>query len=121
MPIFWSQPGLNVSLALKPPLHPNVKPVVLNRPPPQPPPPTPSPNLKVGQHRVHLTREYEASQPAFDRHVNALIDEYGKQAFVSLLNKKTGENILNSLFERHVEDTAFPVEFHAFDVHAAAR
>jgi hypothetical protein len=77
--------------------------------------------FQVGQHRVHLTREYEATQPAFDRHVNSQIDEYGKQAFVSLLNKKTGENVLNSLFERHVEDTAFPVEFHTFDVHGACR
>jgi hypothetical protein len=47
--------------------------------------------------------------------------EYGPQTFVSLLSKKQGEHILNSLFERHVAETPHEVEFFTFDLHASMK
>jgi len=35
--------------------------------------------MQVGAHKVRLTREFEATQPAFDRHIDKLMTAYGEQ------------------------------------------
>ncbi|EDQ85859.1 uncharacterized protein MONBRDRAFT_28797 [Monosiga brevicollis MX1] len=86
VPIFWSQPGLN-----------------------------------VGQHKVQLTREFAATQPAFQRHFDQLAAAYGHTVIVSLLGLKGGEYTLESQFEKHASTYDPDMPFVHFDVHAKCR
>lgn len=53
---------------------------------------------------MRLSRGYEASKPAFDRHMKKIKDHYGKQAIVnllgtSLIGSKEGEAMLSQEFQ----------------------
>lgn len=60
--------------------------------------------FKVGSHKVKLSRGYEASKSAFDRHMSMIKDRYGKQVIVNLLGSsvigsKEGEAMLSHDFQ----------------------
>ncbi|XP_022094958.1 synaptojanin-1-like isoform X2 [Acanthaster planci] len=57
------------------------------------------PGLQVGSHRVRMARGYEASAPAFDRHISMIKTQYGDQVIVNLLGSKEGEDLLSKAFQ----------------------
>lgn len=79
------------------------------------------PGLNVGSHKVKILRGFEATQPAFDRHLDTLLRRYGEQAFVSLLSKKEGEHYLESAMVKHLSDSPHDVPLIQFDVHQQCR
>ncbi|XP_053984713.1 synaptojanin-1 [Hylaeus volcanicus] len=64
------------------------------------------PGIQVGSHKVKISRGFEASAPAFDRHMNMIKQRYGQQVIVNLLGSsgigsKEGEAMLSQLFQTH--------------------
>ncbi|XP_033341433.1 synaptojanin [Megalopta genalis] len=64
------------------------------------------PGIQVGSHKVKISRGFESSTPAFDRHVNMIKQRYGQQVIVnllgsSLIGNKEGEAMLSQLFQNH--------------------
>lgn len=60
--------------------------------------------FKVGSHKVKMSRGFEASASAFDRHLQMIKERYGNQVIVnllgsSLIGSKEGEAILSQLFQ----------------------
>jgi len=45
-----------------------------------------------------MSRGYEASAPAYDRHLLLQKQQYGKQVIVNLLGRKAGEHNLSDAF-----------------------
>lgn len=45
-----------------------------------------------------MSRGYEASAPAFERHLGAIKQQYGEQVIVNLLGQKEGEHMLSQAF-----------------------
>eukprot|EP00111_Clytia_hemisphaerica_P009128 TCONS_00026809-protein len=70
------------------------------------------PGVQVGSHKVKLSRGYEASSAAFDRHLSTLKRLYGYQLLINLLGSKEGEAILSQAFRNHLKDSK-----HNFDTH----
>ena len=54
---------------------------------------------QVGSHKIKMSRGYEASAPAFDRHLSLLKQRYGDQVIVNLLGIKEGEHSLSQHFQ----------------------
>lgn len=84
--------------------------------------------VQVGAHRIKLSREYEASKVAFDKHMTLLRQRYGFVAVVNLLSgtaggsKNDGEAFLNSEFQQHHQDSSHnDVPHIIFDYHAECR
>ncbi len=46
-----------------------------------------------------MSRGYEASAPAFDRHIQLIKKRYGEQIVVNLLGCKEGEHMLSQQFQ----------------------
>ncbi|XP_006622972.1 synaptojanin-1 [Apis dorsata] len=64
------------------------------------------PGIQVGSHKVKISRGFEASAPAFNRHLNIIKERYGQQIIVnllgsSLIGSKEGEAMLSQLFQTH--------------------
>lgn len=64
------------------------------------------PGVQVGSHKVKLSRGFEASEFAFDRHMSLMKIRYGRQVIVnllgtSLIGSKEGEAMLSKEFQRH--------------------
>lgn len=62
------------------------------------------PGVQVGSHKVRISRGYEASKTAFDRHMKTIKERYGKQVIVnllgtSLIGSKEGEATLSQEFQ----------------------
>ncbi|KAG8227890.1 hypothetical protein J437_LFUL008204 [Ladona fulva] len=62
------------------------------------------PGVQVGSHKVKMSRGYEVSAPAFDKHLSLIKERYGHQAIVnllgsSLIGSKEGEAVLSQLFQ----------------------
>ncbi len=57
------------------------------------------PGVQVGSHKVKMSRGFEASAPAYDRHFKLLKHYYGDGLIVDLLGKKEGEKILGQAFK----------------------
>ncbi|XP_047125274.1 synaptojanin-1 isoform X1 [Hydra vulgaris] len=68
--------------------------------------------VQVGAHKVKMSRGYEASSPAFERHLSNLKHIYGYQLLVNLLGHKGGEAILSNSYKDHLKDSS-----HSFDTH----
>lgn len=85
------------------------------------------PGVQVGSHKVRLSRGYEASKPAFDRHMKMIKERYGQQAIVnllgtSLIGSKEGEAVLSQEFQKHHKDSAHvDVPHIVFDYHQECR
>lgn len=64
------------------------------------------PGIQVGSHKVKISRGFETSAPAFDRHLEMIKKRYGQQVIVnllgsSLIGSKEGEAMLSQLFQTH--------------------
>jgi len=46
-----------------------------------------------------MSRGYESSAPAFDRHLALQKQQYGHQVIVNLLGNKEGEHVLSQAFQ----------------------
>lgn len=86
------------------------------------------PGVQVGSHKVRLSRGFEASRPAFERHMRQMRERYGGQAIVnllgtSLIGSKEGEAMLSQEFQRqHKESSAADDVPHVvFDYHQECR
>lgn len=85
------------------------------------------PGVQVGSHKVKLSRGFEASRSAFDRHMTTMKARYGKQAIVnllgtSLIGSKEGEASLSNEFQRHhKESNHVDVPHIVFDYHQECR
>ena len=54
--------------------------------------------VQVGKHKVKMSRGFEASAPAFDRHLLLQKQQYGQQVIVNLLGRQEGEHSLSDAF-----------------------
>lgn len=85
------------------------------------------PGVQVGSHKVKLSRGFEASRSAFDRHMTTMKARYGKQAIInllgtSLIGSKEGEAMLSNEFQRHhKESNHTDVPHLVFDYHQECR
>eukprot|EP00794_Sanderia_malayensis_P016728 gene16728-18422_t len=70
------------------------------------------PGIQVGSHRIKFSRGFEASSPAFDRHIGSLKALYGYQLLVNLLGRKEGEHALSMAYKDHLKNSK-----HSFDTH----
>uniref|UniRef100_A0ABD2WZA8 phosphoinositide 5-phosphatase n=2 Tax=Trichogramma kaykai TaxID=54128 RepID=A0ABD2WZA8_9HYME len=64
------------------------------------------PGVQVGSHKIKISRGFEASSPAFNRHFNLVKKRYGQQVIVnllgtSLIGSKEGEALLSQLYQSH--------------------
>ncbi|KJE94431.1 synaptojanin-PB [Capsaspora owczarzaki ATCC 30864] len=60
------------------------------------------PGVQVGSHKVRLSRGFEATAPAFSRHIERQLDIYQRMWLVNLLGSKEGEKLLTDTYESHV-------------------
>nr|CAD7588646.1 unnamed protein product [Timema genevievae] len=86
------------------------------------------PGVQVGSHKVKMSRGFEASTSAFDRHFAMLKERYGLQVVVnllgsSLIGSKEGEAVLSQLFQAHHKSSphANDVAHIIFDYHQECR
>uniref|UniRef100_A0A182J0G8 phosphoinositide 5-phosphatase n=1 Tax=Anopheles atroparvus TaxID=41427 RepID=A0A182J0G8_ANOAO len=85
------------------------------------------PGVQVGSHKVKLSRGFEASRAAFDRHMRTMKARYGQQAIVnllgtSLIGSKEGEAMLSNEFQRHHRESEHTDVPHlVFDYHQECR
>ncbi|XP_036332879.1 synaptojanin-1 [Rhagoletis pomonella] len=85
------------------------------------------PGVQVGSHKVKLSRGFEASAAAFDRHMTMMKQRYGYQAIVNLLGtsmigSKEGEAMLSNEFQRHHSMSTHKDVAHViFDYHQECR
>lgn len=86
------------------------------------------PGVQVGSHKVKLSRGYEASTSAFNRHMDTMKLRYGKQAIVnllgtSLIGSKEGEALLSNEFQKHHQESMhnLDVPHIVFDYHQECR
>ncbi|KAI8520793.1 Synaptojanin-1 [Branchiostoma belcheri] len=81
------------------------------------------PGIQVGSHKVRMSRGYEASAPAFDRHFDTLKEKYGDQVVVNLLGNKEGEAMLSRQFVSHHKNSHHwqDVPHVVFDYHQECR
>lgn len=59
-----------------------------------------------------MSRGFEASTPAFERHILNLKNLYGYQLLINLLGRKEGEAILSAAYREHLKKSS-----HSFDTH----
>eukprot|EP01147_Barroeca_monosierra_P003317 gene3317-6001_t len=75
----------------------------------------------VGHQKPQLTREFEATKPAFDKHMEQLTQTYGEQTLISLLGYKSGERLLQENYRRHALASMFVEQLHHIDIGAICR
>lgn len=76
--------------------------------------------VQVGAHRLKISREYEVSHPAFDRHLASIQHLYGKQVLISLVSYKDAEQVVGRMYKAHHKNSLFhdQIPYVAFDFHA---
>lgn len=85
------------------------------------------PGVQVGSHKVKLSRGFETSAAAFDRHMSMMKERYGYQTVINLLGtslvgSKEGEAMLSNEFQRHHGMSAHKDVPHIiFDYHQECR
>ncbi|XP_018568714.1 synaptojanin-1 [Anoplophora glabripennis] len=85
------------------------------------------PGIQVGSHKVRISRGYEASKAAFNRHMGTIKERYGKQVIVnllgtSLIGSKEGEATLSQEFQKHHKESPHTDVPHiVFDYHQECR
>ncbi|XP_059468868.1 synaptojanin-1 [Neocloeon triangulifer] len=86
------------------------------------------PGVQVGSHKVKMSRGYEVSGPAFERHMDCMKERYGHQVIVNLLGSslvgsKEGEAMLSQLFQAHHKASSLhrEVPHLIFDYHQECR
>ncbi|KAL4225388.1 Synaptojanin-1 [Mactra antiquata] len=78
------------------------------------------PGIQVGSHKVKMSRGYECSAPAFERHLSAIKQQYGEQVIINLLGLKEGEHMLSQAFHNHHKASRFSLDIPLimFDYHS---
>ncbi|EJF56616.1 inositol polyphosphate phosphatase [Dichomitus squalens LYAD-421 SS1] len=80
--------------------------------------------LQTFGQRIQITRP-QASQPAFDRHFAALVEEYGAVHAINLLGTKENEAALTGAYTRHISiarnSVGDTIGITNFDFHAAVK
>lgn len=85
------------------------------------------PGIQVGSHKVKMSRGYDASTSACDRHFSSLKRTYGSLIVVNLLGSSLiggseGEATLSNAFQKHLNDSAHSdVVQIIFDYHQEVR
>ncbi|XP_011503811.1 PREDICTED: synaptojanin-1 isoform X1 [Ceratosolen solmsi marchali] len=85
------------------------------------------PGIQVGSHKIKISRGFEVSAPAFDKHFVLLKKRYGQQLILNLLSSsltgnKEGETMLSELFQCHQNNSQHSDIPHiAFDYHQECR
>ncbi|CAH0562090.1 unnamed protein product [Brassicogethes aeneus] len=85
------------------------------------------PGVQVGSHKVRVSRGYESSKSAFNRHMATIKDRYGNQVIVnllgtSLIGSKEGEATLSQEFQKHHKESGHTDVPHiVFDYHQECR
>ncbi|XP_050497506.1 synaptojanin-1 isoform X1 [Diabrotica virgifera virgifera] len=85
------------------------------------------PGVQVGSHKVRISRGYETSKAAFNRHMTTIKARYGKQIIVnllgtSLIGSKEGEANLSQEFQKHHKESIHSDVPHiVFDYHQECR
>jgi synaptojanin len=85
------------------------------------------PGVQVGSHKVKLSRGFEATHPAFDRHITMMKSRYGRFVVCnllgsSLIGSKEGEAMLSNEFQKHHEMSVHKDIPHiVFDYHQECR
>ncbi|CAG9816875.1 unnamed protein product [Phaedon cochleariae] len=85
------------------------------------------PGVQVGSHKVRISRGYEASKSAFNRHMDTIKERYGKQVILnllgtSLIGNKEGEATLSQEFQKHHKESSHSDISHiVFDYHQECR
>ncbi|KAJ9087448.1 Inositol-1,4,5-trisphosphate 5-phosphatase 1, variant 2 [Entomophthora muscae] len=74
-------------------------------------------------HRIQMTRGLDATQPAYDLHVEWLAGRYGGTHIINLLGQRenSAEATLSQRFERLVADGRAKASFTSFDFHAMCK
>ncbi|XP_062512889.1 synaptojanin-1-like isoform X2 [Corticium candelabrum] len=79
------------------------------------------PGFQTGSHKIKMSRGYEASAPAFERHFTELLTRYGPQLIINLLGLKEGESMLSSSYVDHLKHSRYSnsddIHFISFDYH----
>ncbi|EPZ31706.1 DNase I-like protein [Rozella allomycis CSF55] len=77
------------------------------------------PGLQVGGHKIQITRSIAATQPAFDRHFEDLINQYDNVHIIDLLSQRDGnaEELLGNAYRIQTENCGMPITRTAFDFH----
>lgn len=84
-------------------------------------------SFQVGSHKVRISRGYESSKSAFNRHMSTIKERYGKQVIVnllgtSLIGSKEGEATLSQEFQKHHKESSHSDIAHiVFDYHQECR
>lgn len=80
--------------------------------------------------RIQITRTGAASQPAFDQHMEQLLNEYGRVFVLDLLGTRDAEVALSQAYVQHIENLLpniqsgeenQPLRYHNFDFHTIAK
>ncbi|CAH2244759.1 synaptojanin-1 [Pararge aegeria] len=85
------------------------------------------PGIQVGSHKVKMSRGYDASTSACDRHFSQLKRNYGSVVVVNLLGSSLiggseGEATLSNAFQRHLNESAHnDISQIIFDYHQEVR
>jgi phosphatidylinositol-bisphosphatase len=85
------------------------------------------PGVQVGSHKVKLSRGFEATAPAFDRHLSLMKKRYGRLVIcnllgTSLIGSKEGEAMLSNEYQKHHEKSGhLDVPHIVFDYHLECR
>ena len=85
------------------------------------------PGVQVGSHKIKISRGFEASAPAFDRHFKLIKRRYGQQVIVNLLGSnmvgsKESEAWLSQLYQNHQANSPHGDIPHVlFDYHQECR
>lgn len=58
-----------------------------------------------------MSRGYETSAPAFERHLNSIKQQYGEQVIVNLLGIKEGEHMLSQAFNVRIVNAYIKAPF----------
>lgn len=99
VPLFWEQPGFQVCtrqltafveieiIHTQASFHPDCGVFIHSR------------LCQMGSHKIKMSRGYEASAPAFDRHFQLLRQRYGDIVVLNLLGIKEGEHMLSQQYQ----------------------
>ncbi|KAL0277407.1 UNVERIFIED_CONTAM: hypothetical protein PYX00_004700 [Menopon gallinae] len=86
------------------------------------------PGIQVGSHKVKMSRGFDASHAAFERHLMMIRNRYGHQAIINLLGSsmigsKEGEAVLSNLFQAHhkASEIGTNIPHILFDYHQECR
>ncbi|CAF0792552.1 unnamed protein product [Brachionus calyciflorus] len=71
--------------------------------------------IQLGAHRIKISRSIQACYPAFERHINSLLQDYGSSIYVlNLLGTKGDEEDLTDFYHKLCEYSRFAMQSQLF-------